>query len=316
MRGMFSYRPMLATAARDLPSGDWVGEVKWDGVRAAAIIGGSELTLISRNGNDITAAYPELTGLGAALPEGVLDGEIVASDDQGRPSFERLQQRMHVRDRDAVRRLAETIPVAYLAFDLLELSGADQMPQPWTERRARLVDLGVNGSHWNTPAVAETDAIPALFALTREQGLEGVVVKRPSSQYEPGRRSTSWRKVKHFTSREFVVGGYEFGTRGRQGTIGALLLGAYDGADLVYCGEVGTGFTQEMLAVLFDSLRRIERSTSPFARGPVPKSARFVEPVIVVEVQFAQWTEAGVLRAPSFRGVRTDIDPADVARSD
>jgi len=240
MGAMFRYRPMLATPAPELPTGDWVGEVKWDGVRAAAVVGDGEVHLISRNGNDITVAYPELAGLGAAVVDAVLDGEIVASDERGRPSFERLQQRMHVRDPHAIVRLSEAIPVAYLAFDLLELGGVEQMSRPWRERRARLESLGVGGTHWNTPAVAPADALDSLFALTREQGLEGVVVKRPSSIYEPGRRSTSWRKVKHFTSREFVVGGYELGTRGRSDTIGALLLGAYDGNDLAYCGEVGT----------------------------------------------------------------------------
>ncbi len=312
----FVYRPMLATPAHQLPDGDWAIEVKWDGVRAAAVVESGRLRLISRNGRDITEGYPEIAGLARVVDDIVLDGEIVASDDHGRPSFERLQQRMHVRDPGAVVRLATTIPVAYLAFDVLRRARRDCTDEPWSVRRRALTDLDLAASpgNWQVPPAAIGDEGRRLFDHTIESGLEGVVAKRTDSRYESGRRSPAWRKVKHFTSQEFVVGGYEFGSGARNGRLGSLLLGVYDdrGA-FVFCGGVGTGFTNEMIDILTETLGRIERPTSPFS-GPTPSGARFVEPVIVVDVRFIQWTDAGVIRAPSFRGVRPDIDPTQVQR--
>ncbi len=311
----FDYRPMLATPADQRPEGDWAVEVKWDGIRAAVVVEHGALQLISRNGRDITAAYPDLAGLvGVVAPGTVLDGEIVATDEHGRPSFERLQQRMHVRDSAAVARLARELPVAFLAFDVLRVAAKDLLDDAWQVRRDRLTDLVTAGPNWRVSPVERGPGGAALFERTVELGLEGVIAKRPTSRYEPGRRSTNWRKIKHFTSQEFVVGGYELGDGGRAGRLGSLLLGVYDdSAALVFCGGVGTGFTNEMLDVLTDALERIERPDSPFS-GPTPKHARFVEPVIVVDVRFAQWTDSGSVRAPSFRGVRTDIDPTQVQR--
>jgi bifunctional non-homologous end joining protein LigD len=150
--------------------------------------------------------------------------------------------------------------------------------------------------------------------MTRDQGLEGVVLKRVDSRYEPGRRSPAWRKLKHFVSQDFVVGGFEPGAGRRADSIGSLLLGVHDPDGLVFAGAVGSGLTDAMLPILLAALSRIERATSPFVRGSPPRAARFVEPVIVVEVRFANWTSAGVIRAPSYRGIRPDIDPASVVR--
>ncbi len=311
-----AYRPMLATATDALPTGDeWAAEVKWDGIRAGALLVDGGLRLITRNGNDVTVAYPELAGLAASIGrDALLDGEIVATDAAGNPSFERLQQRMHVRDQVAIARLADEIPVAYLSFDVLELDGLPRVDETWHARRGALESLGVAGPCWQTPPVSVGGAT-TLFELTEARGLEGVVAKHVESRYEFGRRSRMWRKVKHFHTGDFVVGGYEPGTRGRANTIGALLLGVYDGDTLVFAGEVGTGFTHATLAILHEALERIRRPTSPFAAGIMPpRGAVFVEPVIVVEVRFAHWTDAGVVRAPSFRGVRADIDPRSVER--
>ncbi len=307
---------MLAATADAVPDGEWAVEVKWDGVRAAAVIADGRLRLISRNCRDITEGYPELAGLRAVAPRTVLDGEIVATDDRGLPSFERLQQRMHVRDPAAVARLAASVPVAFLAFDLLQFDGRDCCDEPWSIRRQRLtgLEIGATNGNWQVPPAAIGDDGRRLFDHTVAAGLEGVVAKRVDARYEPGRRSPSWRKIKHFTSQEFVVGGYELGSGARSGRLGSLLLGVHnDAGDLEFCGGVGTGFTNEMIDILTEALTRIERSTSPFV-GPVPSGARFVEPVIVVDVRFIQWTEGGAVRAPSFRGVRPDIDPAHVQR--
>jgi bifunctional non-homologous end joining protein LigD len=307
---------MLANPADELPDGDWAVEVKWDGVRAAAVLDHGQLRLISRNGRDITEGYPELAGLATVTDQAVLDGEIVASDEQGRPSFERLQQRMHVREPTAIARLATAIPVAFLAFDVLQRAERDCFDEPWTSRRRLLtdLDLGAIPGNWQVPPAALGDDGRTLFEHTRSSGLEGVVAKRTDARYEPGRRSSAWRKVKHFTSQEFIVGGYELGSGVRSGRLGSLLLGVHDDAgNLVFCGGVGTGFTNDVIDILTDTLARIERPTSPFF-GPTPTGARFVEPVIVVDVRFIQWTDAGAIRAPSFRGVRPDIDPAQVQR--
>jgi bifunctional non-homologous end joining protein LigD len=310
-----AYRPMLATTAEVLPSGDdWAAEIKWDGIRAGAFVAGGQLRLVTRNGNDVTVAYPELRGLGPALGrDALLDGEIVTADERGNPSFERLQRRMHVRDAATIAHLAAEIPVQYLAFDVLELDGRVRIDEPWLARRDALDALDVSGAWWQAPP-ASIGGAAALFELTERRGVEGVVVKHVASRYELGRRSTQWRKVKHFRSREFVVGGYEPGSRGRAGTVGALLLGVYDGDDLVFVGEVGTGFTRDSLAALHAALERIRRPTSPFSVGTPPRHAVFVEPVIVVEVRYAHFTGAGIVRAPSFRGVRPDIEPRSVVR--
>jgi bifunctional non-homologous end joining protein LigD len=314
----FVFRPMLATPADALPAaGEWAAEIKWDGVRCAAVLEAGRCTLWSRNGNDITDGYPELAELAAAVDRPlVLDGEIVATDDTGRPSFERLQQRMHVRAPDAVARLRSDIPVAFLAFDLLAVDGQERYDRAWHERRAELESLAISGAHWSTPPAAVGDGVAALVALTHDHALEGFVAKRVDARYEPGRRSPAWCKVKHFRSQEFVVGGWEPGTGGRAGTIGSLLLGVHTDAGLRFVGGVGTGFTNEMLAALLDALERIERPTSPFTAGVVPRGARFVEPIVVVDVRFVQWTTTGAIRAPSFRGVRPDIDPTTVVRLD
>lgn len=310
--------PMLACAG-DLPGDEarWSFEVKWDGVRAIAYVRPGRLRLESRNLNEITDAYPEVRGLlrDLGMREAVLDGEIVAFDDSGRPSFERLQRRMHVRSAAAVRRLAASTPVVYAIFDLLYLDGRSLMALPYEQRRARLEELGLGGDAWRVPA-AHPGRGRALLDATEAQGLEGIVAKRLDSRYEPGRRSSAWCKVKHTRRQELVIGGWLPGEGRRADRIGALLTGAFeDGGVLRYAGRVGTGFTDRTLRMLGERLEPLRRADNPFAGAPrLPRNAVFVEPELVAEVEFREWTEDGVMRAPSYKGLRDDKPAAQVVR--
>jgi bifunctional non-homologous end joining protein LigD len=309
--------PMLARTG-GLPSDPegWSFEVKWDGVRAIAYAQPGRLRLESRNLNEITDAYPEVRGLldELGMHEAVLDGEIVAFDEQGKPSFERLQRRMHVTSPSAVKRLMGSVPVVYAIFDLLYLDGHSLIDLPYAERRARLEELDLGGRAWRVPAAHRGDG-QRLLDATREQGLEGVVAKRLDCRYEPGRRSGGWVKVKNTLRQELVIGGWLPGEGRRQTRIGALLVGYYDGSELVYAGRVGTGFTEATLDDLAARLEPLRREKSPFDRAPrLPREAVYVEPRLVADVEFRAWTQDGVLRAPSFKGLRDDKPSAAVVR--
>ncbi|HEX5290199.1 MAG TPA: non-homologous end-joining DNA ligase [Streptosporangiaceae bacterium] len=324
-------RPMLATAG-PLPAGPpgWAFEMKWDGLRAISYVTGDGFRLVSRTGRDITHAYPELAGLAAAVraagaQRAVLDGEIVAlatapgaaAGAARRPSFEALQQRMNISSADDVRLLAGRVPVTYLAFDLLSLNGHALLDLPWAQRRGLLEELRLTGDSWLTPPAFTTETAQEVQAASVQQGLEGVVAKRQSGRYEPGRRSAGWVKVKNVLRQEAVVGGWQPGERGRSGQIGSLLIGVYQAGGLAYAGHVGTGFTRQTLDLLARRLAPLRRATSPFVTEVPPEHARFAvwaEPALVVEVAFTEWTTAGRLRAPSYKGLRDDKDPLDVVR--
>ncbi len=309
-------KPMLARTG-DLPreDGRWAYEIKWDGVRAIGYVEGGRLRLASRNGKDITPRYPELRDLGRELGsrEAVLDGEVVAFGPDGRPSFQRLQSRMHLTSDSLVRRLARTEPVAYVIFDLLWLDGHSLMGEEYAERRRRLLELGLNGPTWQTPAHHVGDGA-ALLEATRAQGLEGIIAKRMDGAYAPGRRSPGWVKVKNFRSTDAVIGGWLPGEGNRAGRLGALVVGYYDdeGALLRYAGRVGTGFDQRELDRLGRLLADLERADSPFAGRQPPKETRFVEPRLVCAVVFSEWTQANTLRQPSYKGLRDDVEPGSV----
>ena len=308
--------PMSATLAKQAPPGtNWAYELKWDGIRALGYGDGGRIRFVSRNGNEVTHRYPELRKLGEAIGarDLILDGEIAAFDDAGRPSFEKLQQRMHVEGDAAIRRLVTDVPVAYILFDLLWLDGHSLMEMPYEERRAQLVALGLNGPNWQTPPNEVGDGT-AIIAVSKQFGLEGVMAKRLDSIYEPGKRSRAWLKLKNRMRQEFVVGGWQPGEGGRTGSIGSLLVGYYDGDDLVYAGKAGSGLSGATIRELERLFARCERETSPFARGRVPKGVRFVEPMLVVEVEFTEWTSVGNIRQPTFLGTREDKDPRAVVR--
>ena len=246
------------------------------------------------------------------MHEAVLDGEIVAFDDNGRPSFERLQSRMHVTSPNAVRRLMGSTPVVYAIFDVLYLDGHSLMDLPYTERRERLEQLEFGGPAWRVPSV-HRDAGKRLLEATASQGLEGVVAKRLDSHYEPGRRTGAWLKIKHVHRQELVIGGWIPGEGRRARRIGALLMGYHRDGTFVYAGRVGTGFTEKTLNELLGKLEPLRRDTSPFGSAPkLPREAVFVEPSLVAEIEFREWTNEGVLRAPSFKGLREDKSPREV----
>jgi bifunctional non-homologous end joining protein LigD len=315
-------RPMMAVLRETLPPDDdrWGYEMKWDGVRAVVYVEGGRARAMSRNDIDMTAAYPELREMAASLGSrpAVLDGEIVALDARGRPSFERLQPRMHVGNATQVRRLAASTPVTFMAFDVLHLDGRPTTGLPYTERRRLLESLQLQGRSWQTPPAWFGGGSMVLEAA-REQGLEGVVVKRLDSLYHPGRRSDDWLKVKHLRTQEVVVGGWKPGTGRREGTIGSLLLGVQGAGGLEYAGKVGTGFTEQSLSEIGTRLRALERPESPFASTvprPDAREAHWVDPVVVGEVRFGEWTRDGRLRHPAWRGLRPDKAPQDVVRED
>ncbi len=308
--------PMLATLVAAAPAGDgWAWELKWDGVRAIGYVDGGRIRLFSRNGNEVTRRYPELRALGAEFGahDAVVDGEIVAFGDDARPDFQRLQRRMHVDDERAIRRLAADIPAVYVLFDLLWLDGHSLMEAPYVERRATLLGLRLTGPAWQTPP-HETGDGAATIDVSRRFQLEGVMAKRLDSPYRPGKRTREWLKVKNQLRQEFVVGGWTHGTGRRGGAIGALLIGYYDDGAFRYAGKVGTGFTEAELDRLRDELAPIERSTSPFKSGRPPKDAVWVEPAVVVEVHFSEWTTAGAVRHPAYVGQRDDKRATDVVR--
>jgi bifunctional non-homologous end joining protein LigD len=314
--------PMMArtgTLPRD--DGHWAFEVKWDGVRAICHSEPGRMRLHSRNLLDITPRYPEVGRLNRALSHhrAVLDGEIVALDAEGRPSFGALQRRMHVGSESTVRRLAKDTPVTYVIFDLLWLDGHSLMDLPYTERRARLAELELgDGGRWRVPDYVVGHG-EQMLAATAEQGLEGVIAKRLDSPYEPGRRTPSWLKIKNVERQEVVVGGWVPGDGKRRDRIGALLVGVRDDdGGLRHIGRVGTGFTEAELDRLAEKLRPLEREDSPFAPGgpKIPRGAVFADPELVAEVEFREWTDGGQLRAPSYKGLRDDKPSELVVREE
>ncbi|MBV8949722.1 MAG: non-homologous end-joining DNA ligase [Actinobacteria bacterium] len=307
---------MLATNS-DLPpdDGNWSFEMKWDGVRALAAVEGGRVRLTSRRGNDVTDRYPELHPLAEAVDSPVLlDGEIVAVDDRGRPSFERLQPRMHVASADVARRLARSAPVVFMVFDVLWVDGRVLMQSPYTERRAALERLTLAAPSWQAPPAHVGDGA-LMLETSRGLGLEGVVAKRLDSRYEPGRRSLAWRKVKVTCEQEFVVGGWLPGNGRLVSHLGSLLVGYHDDTGgLRYAGRVGSGIDDRARGRLEQLLAPLHRVDSPFVGAPRLKDARWVEPEHVVEVEFFEWTQAGILRHPRYKGLRDDVEPSGVTR--
>jgi bifunctional non-homologous end joining protein LigD len=316
-RSADTVHPMLATAAEphELTEGTgWRYEMKWDGFRAVARISGDEVTLTSRNGLDLTPTFPELAALADAVTgDAVLDGEIVALDDEGVPRFSRIQQRAGLTAPRDVARARRAVSVEYYAFDVLEEQGRSLTALPYTERRARLERLVRNRGPVKVPPEAGDDLDGAL-ATSRELGLEGVMAKRADSPYREGRRSRDWLKLKHTLTQEVIVIGWRTGNGMRADTIGSLLLGVPDDdGTLRYAGRVGTGFTDRML----DKLRRqLDGLTVATPAAEVPREdardAHWVRPELVGEVEYGEATPEGRLRHPVWRGLRLDKNPGEV----
>lgn len=292
-----------------MPGEDWHSEVKWDGYRAVAFCDGG-LRLQGKRLNEITADFPELAGLGRskAASGTVFDGELVVFDEDGRPDFQLMQSR---RERN--------LAVSFVIFDLLWQGGEDLRTLPYEQRRERLEALAPEGDTWFTPDRLDGDPEDAL-AATAELGLEGIVLKRPGSPYVEGGRSRHWLKLKNVKRQEFLVGGWLPGKGHRRGTFGALLLGYRDRTGSTrYAGRVGTGFDESLLRRIREELENLRRESSPFDpadRDLIPRDASWVEPLLVAEVRFTQWTRDGRLRNPSFLGLRPDADPAKVVREE
>ncbi|HEY0391581.1 MAG TPA: DNA ligase D [Solirubrobacterales bacterium] len=307
--------PMLAKLAV-LPASDdgWAVEVKWDGVRAIAYCQPGRLELQSRNLNDVTAQYPEMRRLSRQLGarDAVLDGELVAFDEDGQPSFERLQQRIHQTAESVVRRRMKSHPVTYVIFDLLYLDGRNLIGEPYSRRRELLEGLELSGDSWQTPGYSAGRA-KELLAASAEQKLEGIVLKRLESRYAPGKRSGAWLKVKNLGRQEFVIGGWLPGEGRRRNRLGAILLGYFDDDDeLRYAGKVGTGFSDRDLDDLLARLRPLARRANPFAGRRGPRQANWVEPELVAEIEFREMTAEGMVRHGSFKGLREDKPAGEV----
>jgi bifunctional non-homologous end joining protein LigD len=313
--------PMLATLG-SLPSAKddqhWAYETKWDGVRAIVHVDGGRIKIMSRNDRDVSVSYPELRALGEAMgsTSAILDGEIVAFADSGSTSFSRLQRRMHVTKAADAQRLAESDPAVYLIFDVLYLDGRSTTDLPYLERRKLLASLNLAGPSWQSPKHYVGGGADLLRA-GQELGLEGIVAKRLTSRYRPGRRSPDWIKIKNIRTQEVVVVGWKAGKGRRADGVGALMMAIPGENGLEYAGNVGTGFTDAMLADLHRELLRSARKTSPLVTElsrAEAKDAQFVTPRLVGEVAFTEWTPDGRIRHPAWRGLRPDKAAEDVVR--
>jgi bifunctional non-homologous end joining protein LigD len=311
-RGRRRYKPMLATLAKELPKGDgWLYEVKWDGYRAIAYVRGGEAEFVSRNDNDLTPRFPTVKrALEGAVrtPDCVLDGEICALDDEGRATFSAMQQ-----GKPDTRYI-------YVVFDVLEVDGVPIIEHSLGERRERLAQL-LDRRKADIQISETFEDGERLLEAAKQQRYEGVIAKKADSRYEPGRRTSQWLKIKTHSRQEFVIAGYTKGQGRRAGRFGSLVLGTYEGGELRYVGNVGTGFTDGEIERLLKLLRPLERAGSPF--GEVPKMPKvrkgdvvWVEPKLVAEVEFVEWTHDGHLRAPSYQGLREDKAPEQVHREE
>jgi bifunctional non-homologous end joining protein LigD len=305
--------PMAASLARpgETPSGDWIYERKLDGVRVVAYVTADEVRLLSRNRIRQEDAYPEVAdALAEACPlDAVVDGEVVAFDDQGATRFDLLQQRMGVHDE--ARSRANPVRVTFVAFDLLWLAGQDLRDLPLRDRSSLLRQAveSVDGLQLSEALVGDLED---LLRTACADGWEGLIAKRAASRYQ-GRRSRDWLKLKCATAQEMVVIGFTEPQGSRTG-LGALLLGYHEDGRLRYGGKVGTGFGHAVLRSLRSTLDAMEVDAPPIADPPREKGAHWVRPELVAQVEFGEWTRDGRLRHPRYLGLRDDKDPADVVR--
>lgn len=314
--------PMMATLAQDAFDDDgWIFEPKWDGVRALATCSEDETMLLSRNHNDITITYPEIAKLHERLVcfDAIVDGEIVAMH-QGRPSFERLQSRINLQNERDIARIAKQIPVSFVAYDLLYLDGKSLLKTPLEERKELLGELVVISDNVQVSPFVEGEGT-TLYEAACAQNLEGIVAKKLGSPYRPGKRGKDWLKIKTTKEADLVIGGWSKGEGSRSSSFGALLVGAIDEEGLRFVGAVGTGFSEKTMDALLPQLQDRASDQMPFTEDPRAmgtgrfgkpiKDPVWVEPTLVARVEFRELTSTGRLRAPSFKGLRTDIRPSE-----
>jgi bifunctional non-homologous end joining protein LigD len=313
--------PMLASIGAGIPEhGSWTFEPKYDGVRVLGYATPDAVRLVTRNLKDKSLQFPEIAAGLAELARRrktafVIDGEIVAVANGAPARFQALQGRMHLENVEAIGAEATTAPAAFIAFDLLMRGDEVLVDEPWTTRRRALERL-IGARPPRAIQVGETHRGdgPALLKTAHAKGWEGIIAQRTDARYVPGARTDAWLKLKVELRQEFVVGGYTEPRNTRQ-HIGALLLGVYEGDRLVYAGHMGGGFTRAGLAAMHRKLAPLERKRSPFADPPrTNEPAHWVQPKVIVEVKFSEWTADGRLRQPIFVGTRDDKDPKTVVR--
>ncbi len=309
--------PMLATPVDHPFSRDgWFFELKYDGIRAMVSVADDLVRITGRRGGDETVHYPEAQAIRAGIRarQAIVDGELAVLDADGRPSFERMQQRINVTRETDVRRVAAEHPVTFIAFDLLELERRDLLSTELRIRKKTLRETIVDSPHILFAAHVERDGA-SLFEVARKSGIEGIVGKRADSLYRPGIRSPDWVKIKSWLGQSCVIVGYTAGRGRRLNQLGALILAVLDGTRLVHCGQVGTGFDEKTLRELRDRLRRLAVKTCPLDITPkTSEPATWVKPEVVCEVRFAGWTRDGILRHPAYRTLRPDERPEDCTR--
>ena len=303
-------RPMLATTGLDIPAGQWAHEVKWDGIRVLADCHDGLDQFFSRNGNNVTAAWPDLATCPLPGRDLLVDGEVIALNEDGLPDFRVLQERMHVRSATSVARLVKRVPATFMVFDLLRLDGKDLTTEPLEVRRERLADV-LDGAAWQVPASYDDGQM--LYDSAVHQGLEGIVSKKLGSRYYFGQRTKEWLKFPHRERGSYVVGGWrpqEGGTH-----LAALLVGEQTADGLLYRGRVGSGIGPKVSRLLTAELESHGRSDSPFA-DEVPRvdalGAHWVDPVLVVDIDTHRTARAERLRQPSYQGIRRDLNPEDL----
>lgn len=312
---------MLAIPGK-LPSPEqddrWAYELKWDGVRVLAHVSPQHVRLVGRSGIDVTIAYPELAALSGALGgrSAILDGEVAVLGPDGSSDFQALAPRMHVKSAARAHELAVRVPVTYIVFDVLAVDGRSTTSLQYPQRREVLEGLVPAGPNWQV-SPSFTGGGADLLEASRRMGVEGILAKRLDSPYRPGQRSPEWLKIKNLLTQEVVIGGYTVGDGRRAGTFGSLLLGLPVPAGLTYVGAVGTGFDDAALDELSGQLRRLRQPEPPFVGTVDPRHARgavWVQPQLVGEVAYGQWTADGRMRHPVWRGLRPDKIPAEVVR--
>jgi bifunctional non-homologous end joining protein LigD len=308
---------------------DWGYEIKWDGIRALGYADHGKWCMLSRRLEDVSVRYPELEPIAEALKghSAILDGEVVALDDEGRPRFQLIQSRMGLSSAGMIQARVKQQPVDYVIFDLLHLDGHCVRDLPYVQRRELLQELGLDGPRWRTPRYRHGGGADLLEAA-RRQGLEGIVAKRCDSPYRPGKRTGEWIKTRVWRRQEFVIGGYIPGEGRRAKRVGSLLVGYYDGRrselgegerqTLHFAGGVGSGLKEDDLEFLTRELHEREVPESPFdvgkPTGPKARLAVWCEPELVCEVSWTEWTNEGTLRQPAFKGMRDDKDPREVVK--